>query len=263
MTGATTLGPAAERLAGYPGLVVDDLYSPAGAAAYEAIAGRDPLEVRELVALAARTQGAILDVAAGAGRLTLPLLTLRRPVTALDLSAPMLAILRTKLDRLPEATRARCRLVEADMTTFELGERFGAVVLGTTSISLLPDAEARTRAFSRIREHLAPGGRVFVTTVDVAGADREPIRLRDGETDYTVFEWMRPDLGCRTMTVLVERDGAASAFTSTVAVLPVEVVVSEMTAAGLRVVETVEATTGEAHYSDTIVVATRAEDGDA
>ena len=263
MNGATVMDPAAAaRLAAYPGITIGDLYSAGGSAAYEAGAGRDPLEIRELIALVARTEGSILDVAAGAGRLTLPLLTLRRPVTALDLSAAMLAILRVKLDRLPESARLRCTLVEADMTSFRLRERFGSIVLGATSVSLLPDAAARIRMFVGIRAHLAPRGRALVTTVDVEGVDHAPIQFVDGDTVYTVFEWIRPDIGCRTMTILVERDGEASAFTSTVAILPVDVLVEELAAAGLRVVETIEVNTGQAHYRDTIIVAT-ADDEDA
>lgn len=244
-----------EAHARYPAMMVEDLYSAAGAMAYEAIAGRDGLEVRELIALVAATEGPILDVAAGAGRLTLPLLTLRRPVTALDLSASMLGILESKLRRLPPATRQRCTLVEADMTSFALDERFGAIVVGTTSISLLPDAAARRRALIRLREHLAPGGRLLITTVDVQGHAREPIRLSVGDTEYTVFEEVLPEKSSRTMTVLALTDGVARAFTSTVAIVPASSLANEIRAAGLRVVDTVDAITGESHYRDTIVVA--------
>lgn len=142
------------------------------------------------------------------------------------------------------------------MTSFRLAERFGAVVLGTTSVSLLPDSEARVRTFTNIREHLAAGGRLLVTTAGVTGEDHATIQIIDADTVYTVFEWIRHDIGCRTMTVLVERDGEASVFTSTVALLPVETLTRELTAVGLRVVETVEVRTGDARYNDTVIAAT-------
>lgn len=263
MSALVDLATAEAALARHPDILVEDLYSPAGATAYEAIAGRDGMEVREIVALAATTHGPILDVAAGAGRLTLPLLTLRRPVTALDLSASMLGILDDKLRRLPAATRDRCVLVEADMTDFALAERFGAIVVGTTSISLLLDAEARRRALARMRQHLAPGGRLLITTVDVDGADHAPVRLQVGDTAYTVFEKVRPEAGSRTMTVLAQAGGTARAFTSTVAIVPAQTLVDEIRAAGFSIVDIVEAATGEAHYRDTLVVATTASEGDS
>lgn len=246
---------ATPDLAAYPHLVLEDLYSPAGSAAYEVIAGKDPLEVREIVALAAQTEGPILDLAAGAGRLTLPLLTLRRPVTALDLSAPMLDILAQKLARLPSSARTRCTIVHADMTSFRLDEEFGVVVLGTTSISLLPDSDARLAAFAAIRAHLAPGGRLLLTTVGVNGANHEPIRISDGGSAYTVFESIDHERARRTMTV-IETDGDRTlGYTSSVAILPAATLAEELERSGFVIERTVTATTGAAHYSDTIIVA--------
>ena len=50
-----------------------DLYSCAGAEFYDRLVGPDRSEIREMLALARQAEGPILDVAAGSGRLTVPL----------------------------------------------------------------------------------------------------------------------------------------------------------------------------------------------
>ncbi|MBN3585550.1 class I SAM-dependent methyltransferase, partial [Algoriphagus aestuarii] len=94
---------------------------------------------------------------------------LGREVTALDLSADMLALLRQQLDRAPAHLRERCTVVQADMADFRLPRRYAVIVLGTTSISLL-DRAGRAGLYRCVAEHLADGGRFFLTTLD-RGAD--------------------------------------------------------------------------------------------
>jgi SAM-dependent methyltransferase len=132
---------------------VEDLYSPHGARFYDDLVGGDRSEVREFLALARRADGRILDLAAGTGRLTLPLLAIGASVTALDLSAAMLA-------RLDEAAprRADLSLVCGDMRDFSLEQRFDLIVLAATSITLL-DPAGRGLLFDAVRRHLTPAGR--------------------------------------------------------------------------------------------------------
>lgn len=149
-------------------LVVDeiepeDLYGPDGAIVYESFAADDRSEIEEITAAVRLTSGPILELACGGGRITLPLLSLGRPVVAVDLSPVMVDILRERVAKLPSSRIPDgSRSVVSDMTAFEMEERFGAIVLAATSVALL-DAAGRRAFFDTARKHLADDGQLFVT----------------------------------------------------------------------------------------------------
>ncbi|MFD6273973.1 daptide-type RiPP biosynthesis methyltransferase, partial [Nocardia asteroides] len=143
-----------------------DLYDADGSPVYHDICGTTGYEVKEILAALQGAEGAVLDLAAGTGRLTFPLLAAGFEVTALELSPDMLGLLRTALAGAPEEIRRRCTTVEADMGSFSLPGHYGTILLGTTTISLLPPDE-RSGLYRSVREHLLPGGRFLLTTVDV------------------------------------------------------------------------------------------------
>nr|WP_201471336.1 daptide-type RiPP biosynthesis methyltransferase [Microbacterium hydrocarbonoxydans] len=215
-----------------------DLYSGAGSDFYERLVGTDRAEVREVLALARRARGPILDIAAGSGRLTIPLLRSGNRVTAVDLSDDMLAHLRRAA---PERSLLNC--VVADMRDFSLTQRFALVILGATSITLL-DRAGRALLYENVLRHLSPDG-VFALTV-AGGAAAEEIAMPgeheigvpgpDGEEAYLfsqqidtagaarVVNWVRvADIG----------DGRiATVFTSRLRLLSDELLSSELIDAG-------------------------------
>lgn len=135
-----------------------DLYSGAGTDFYERLVGSDRAEIREVLALARAAAGPVLDIAAGSGRLTIPLVKSGTAVTAVDLSDDMLCHLRSAL---PGHPMLAC--VVADMRDFSLERQFALVVIGATSITLL-DRGDRALLYANVRRHLAPEG-VFAFTV--------------------------------------------------------------------------------------------------
>ncbi|WP_279399029.1 daptide-type RiPP biosynthesis methyltransferase [Streptomyces sp. APSN-46.1] len=222
--------------------VLCDLYDAVGASVYHDLAGTGTHEVRELLGLVRRVPGPVLDLAAGSGRLTLPLLALGREVTALELSPYMLELLAERLAEAPPALRERCVPVRADMSDFALGRRFGVIVLGTTTISLL-DAEGRVGLYRAVREHLAPGGRFLLSTVDMNTADAGPDEAEmeiatDSGRAYRLFEHWTPESGSRTVTLfpaVIGEDGPVEVCTTTIGVLPAALLEAELAAAGFSV----------------------------
>lgn len=217
-----------------------DLYGPHGAPIYHDMSLRDTGEVRHLVGLVRPHPGPVLDLAAGSGRITLPLLALGREVTALDLSADMLALLRQQLDRAPAHLRERCTVVQADMADFRLPRRYAVIVLGTTSISLL-DRAGRAGLYRCVAEHLADGGRFFLTTLD-RGADspEEEVEITAtgaSGTAYRLYEHWPAGADVRTITVLPSElpDGPVPVCTGHVRVLPPDRLAAELTQAGFTV----------------------------
>ncbi len=242
------------------GATVCDLYGAQGAPVYHDIAGRDTHEVREILAAIASFPGEVLDLAAGSGRLTLPMLALGRTVTAVDLSADMLDLLNRRLAAAPASWRERCTVVRADLRTFELGRRFPSIVLGTTSISLL-DRSGRSRLAERVRRHLAPGGAFVLTTVDLDpatdGTGELELRVQGASgATYRMFESVDTDRAHRRISILPDHQpDSALAFVcmSTIALLPAEQLIAEFEADGLRLRRRRPAGTGLGRLRSTLL----------
>src|SRR5690606_6390407 len=112
-----------------------------------------------------------------------------------------------------------------DMSDFSLGRTFGAVVLGTTSVSLL-DAPGRTGLYRSVRAHLAPGGRFLLSTVDLSVTDAMPAETEVEFTagsgrSYRMFEHWTPGAEVRTVTVFpaVTKEDRVDVCTTRIGVL--------------------------------------------
>lgn len=215
-----------------------DLYAGAGTDFYERLVGSDRAEIREMLALARDAAGPILDIAAGGGRLTIPLVRSGRQVTAIDLSDDMLSHLRRAL---PAHSALEC--VVADMRDFSLGRRFGLVIIGATSITLL-DREGRSLLFANVGRHLAPGA-LFAFTV-AAGASAESLAVPTdqeirvpapgGEETYLFAQQLEEGGAVRVVNWVRADDIRGSAevtvFTSRLQLLDHEVLARELVEAG-------------------------------
>lgn len=215
-----------------------DLYAGVGTDFYERLVGPDRVEVREVLALARDAAGPILDIAAGSGRLTIPLVRSGRRVTAIDLSDDMLSHLRRAL---PDRSQWDC--VVADMRDFSLERQYELVIIGATSITLL-DGAGRSRLYANVQRHLAAGG-VFAFTV-AGGASSESltvprdqeIRVQgpDGEETYFFSQQMEDDGAARVVNWVLASDiaigGEVTVFTSRLQVLSPEALSRELVEAG-------------------------------
>lgn len=139
------------------------LYSGRGAELYHAIVQSDSSELREIIHSVRVRNPKVLELAAGSGRITIPLLPFATSVTAVDNSAELLAILKRELER-PELRRNALKVtpVLADILELDIDEKFGCVVLGTTSICLF-DAGQRRSLLASIRGWLEPGGELLLS----------------------------------------------------------------------------------------------------
>lgn len=135
---------------------------------YDAFAGTYDLEYGTTrvdlgfyVAAARAAQPPVLELACGTGRITIPIARADVPVTGVDSSREMLACARAKLDAegpLPVT------LVEGDMRTFALDERFGLAIIPARSILHLLTPEDHVTALSNVHRHLIPGGRLALNS---------------------------------------------------------------------------------------------------
>ena len=142
--------------------------------------------------LVAELQGPVLEYGVGDGRIALPLAKAGHKVTGIDLSAPMLDAFRNRLASEPKDVQKRVTLVEGDMTQVALKKRFPLIICPFNAFLHLYD-RAEVEAFlSRVREHLAPGGR-FVFDVSVPVPED---LARDPGRAYRVPPFRHPTAGC-------------------------------------------------------------------
>ena len=198
----------------------------------------------------ARLQGSpILELGCGSGRVSLPLVEGGYRVVGLDNDPEMLARLR---EQLSPQTENGLRLLQADMTAFDLGERFALILLPCNTYST-HSAEGRAGTLACVRRHLAPGG-VFAASLpnphllrrlprqsDPEVEDSFPHPL-DGEPVQVSSGWVR-SAGRLTVTWHYDHllpDGGVERLSMQAAhdLAPAQTYLAEIEAAGLRLVET-------------------------
>jgi SAM-dependent methyltransferase len=221
----------------------------------------DPGDIDLYLALAARTGGPVLELAAGSGRIAVPLAAAGYQVTGVDNDPPMLARAEVAWVRAcheapdraaghgrrgtaaakepataasrsagratspapraaPSAARAAgslsqrgsrsmgtLDLVEADLTTVRLRERFGLAILALNTLLLLERPERQAAALRTLAAHLRPDG---LAVVDVWLPAPDDLVVYDGRL---LLEWIRddPDTGERVAKLASARFDPATA----------------------------------------------------
>jgi SAM-dependent methyltransferase len=110
--------------------------------------------VDRLAGLAA--DGAALEFAIGTGRVGVPLAERGVPVTGIELSEPMVQVLRRKVDE------TALPVVIGDMATTRATGEFTLVYLVYNTISNLLTQAEQVQCFHNAAAHLAPGGRFLI-----------------------------------------------------------------------------------------------------
>lgn len=169
----------------------------------------DPGDLDLYLAMAARTGGPVLELAAGSGRLAVPLAEAGYQVTGVDIDAAMLARARAAWERVGatrggagrgsgrrSATPGQLDLVEADLVTLDLPGRFGLAFIALNSLFQVGPADRQRAAIASLARHLRPGG---VAVVDVELPDAPELSSWDGRL---VLDWVREDPEAPGTTVL-------------------------------------------------------------
>jgi len=149
----------------------------------------DPGDLDLYVALANRTGGPILELAAGTGRVSIPLAQAGHRVTAVDLDPAMLERARLAAEQAGVSPMGRLELVEADLLGFAHREAgtFRLAIIALNSLFLLATRDAQLEAIRTLSRHLAPGG---LAVVDVWLPDVPDLARFDGRL---MLEYVRKD----------------------------------------------------------------------
>ncbi|MBL8600676.1 MAG: class I SAM-dependent methyltransferase [Myxococcales bacterium] len=172
-------------------------------------------------------QGAasVLELGAGTGRITLPLLDAGCAVTALEPSAAMRALLEARAQGLDAAVRARLTVLEGRAEALNVEAQFDRVFFAFNGLAHVIDREALRRAFAGIRARLKPEGLfafdLWLPDPDILrGAETESARLRhphDGRPctlrERFRYEALRQVLYTEVTVAPVEGFGAPERYT--------------------------------------------------
>lgn len=116
----------------------------------------DDIAVYRRIAKAA--PGPILELGCGTGRVAIPLARAGFEVWGLESSKAMLEIARTKAHEQPADVASRLNLLQGDMRRFDLGRRFGLVIIPWYGFNYLLTSADRHSCLKPIRKHLLPDG---------------------------------------------------------------------------------------------------------
>jgi SAM-dependent methyltransferase len=197
-----------------------DRPDPATAAAlarlYDLDLADDPGDLDLYLALAARVDGPILELATGTGRLAIPLAEAGHRVTGVDLDPAMLARARRHATAARNDANGRLTWVEADLVGLHLPDAgsFRLAFIALNSLLVLPNRAAQRAAIRTMADHLAPGG---LAVADVWIPDAEDLARYDGRV---ILEWPRldPETGLIVTKVGSAHHDASSATVTTTAI---------------------------------------------
>ena len=160
---------------------------------YDLDLSEDPGDVELYVALARRTGGPIVELAAGTGRIAVPMAAAGYHVVGVDIDRAMLDRARDRVATAGREIAGRIRLVEADLVDCDRleavasGGPYELAVLGLNSILLLATVTQQRAALATMGRLLAPGG---VAVVDAWQPSPADLVAFDGRLS---LEWLRTD----------------------------------------------------------------------
>ena len=176
----------------------------------------DPGDLDLYLALAARTGGSVLELAAGTGRIAVPLAEAGHEVTAVDVDPAMLARLRRRAEAAGDVAGRRLTIVEADLLDLDTGlpSSFALAFIALNSLFLLATRDAQRQAFRVMADHLEPGG---LAVVDVWLPDADDLARFDGRM-FLEYDRADPETGKRVTKVAAAQHDASTGIVNLTAI---------------------------------------------
>lgn len=149
----------------------------------------DPGDLDLYLALAGRAAGPILELAAGSGRLAVPLAAAGHEVAAVDLDPAMLERARDRAREAGTTVAERLELIEADMLDLPLpaAGTYRLAFIALNSLFLLGTRAAQEKAIATLAGHLVPGG---IVALDIWLPEPDDLARFDGRL---ILDYVRTD----------------------------------------------------------------------
>ncbi len=114
----------------------------------------------------AKTAGRVLELAAGTGRVTIPMARVGARVTGIEIAPNMLESAATRVAGEGKDVRKRVTLYEGDVRKFALKSRFPLIVIPFRAFQHLHEVADQRACLECCREHLTRQGRLVVNLFD-------------------------------------------------------------------------------------------------
>ena len=154
---------------------------------YDDYASGLPGDVEFYVAEAEKTDGEVLEIGCGTGRILIPVAEAGRAVTGIDATPTMLDVCREKLAKLPDEVRGLITLHEADMRDFDLDKQFPLIICPYRAFLHNLTVEDQLATLGCIRRHLRPDGRFVMNVFDPKLELIAPHLHEENASDYELF----------------------------------------------------------------------------
>jgi len=132
---------------------------------------------------ALRADRDVLEIACGTGRITLPLARAGVPITALDVSLPMLNLAQQKA----ASDNLQIEWIHADCRKYALSQTFRLIFMAANALQHLHDLASLEMFFATARRHLDSDGLLIL---DVFNPN--VVKLSRGQTPYRFKEFVVP-----------------------------------------------------------------------
>ena len=155
---------------------------------------RNRRDVEFFVELARAAGGPVLELACGTGRVLLPIARAGVPITGLDLSPAMLEVCRERLALEPPAIQGKVHLVEGDMRTFEINQRFPLILIPFRSFQHLLTIEDQLACLRQCRDHLVEQGQMVLDLFNPCLSylsDERFLKITETEPEFTLEDGTR------------------------------------------------------------------------
>jgi len=113
------------------------------------------------------TDGKVLELGCGTGRVLIPIAEAGCRITGLDLSEYMLSECRQKLQKKDNDIQSRTRLIQGDMRNFKIDDTFSTTIMPFRPFQHLIDAGDQLSCLKNINKHLAKKGRLIFDVFQV------------------------------------------------------------------------------------------------
>ena len=147
--------------------------------------------------------GPVLEIGVGTGRIAIPAAEKGHCITGVDLHLPMLEKARQKLAKSSVTENGgSLELIQADMTTLDLGDRkFATVIIPSNTLALALDSQLQSAAIQRVAAHMDDDG-VFLFNIFYPSPD---MIFDDSEDEFLLGIVDRSEDGLRHVLTGINR----------------------------------------------------------
>lgn len=129
----------------------------------------------------------VLDIGCGTGRVALALLQEDIQIVGIDLSGSMLEIFKEKLSALHNDAKNKVKIIQADMTHFDLKEKFDLILFPFRVFQALTTNQQRDKCLENVKNHLGNDGKIIINAFDPDNTILDSFDTMNN-TDYAYYD---------------------------------------------------------------------------